>query len=187
MPILCKVFATVFCKFNDACISPHLRSFGTVPDNTLQKPTLPGCAMGIAILHQIDAQLVKGSFRQVFARKAALTDKFYEYLFLEMPDTRAMFTGDFSHQKEMFASVLAAGVRSLGQDAELLALIDRLLLRHRHLGLTSGHMYMAQRALLLAFREVMGPHLTAAEASAWGAAIRRLCQTLAAGIDTPAT
>ncbi|PRZ49823.1 hemoglobin-like flavoprotein [Tritonibacter scottomollicae] len=143
--------------------------------------------MGMAILHQIDGQLVKGSFGTVFARKAALMDKFYECLFLEIPDARALFTKDFSHQKDMFAQVLASAMKSLGDGSDLASLVDRLLLQHRHLGLTAGHMYMAQRALLLAFREVLRDELTAAELSAWNAALRRLCQSLAAGIETPAT
>lgn len=142
--------------------------------------------MGTAILRQIDAQLVRGSFAQVFACKADLTDRFYDYLFQEIPEAKAMFTHDFSRQKEMFARVLATGVRSLEEDDEFAPLVERLLLNHRHLGLTAAYMYMAQRALLQALEEVMSPHLTAAELSAWNAALRRLCQSMAAGIETPA-
>ncbi len=143
--------------------------------------------MGTAVLRQIDAQLVRGSFSKVFAHKAELTDRFYQYLFQEIPEAKAMFTHDFSRQKEMFARVLATGVRSLDGDEQLAPLVERLLLNHRGLGLTSGHMYMAQRALLQALQDIMTGHLTAAELSAWNAALRRLCQSMAAGIETPAT
>ncbi|KUP91535.1 globin domain-containing protein [Tritonibacter horizontis] len=143
--------------------------------------------MDVAVLHQIDARLVEGSFGTVFARKAELTDVFYKHLFEEMPAARDMFTHDFSRQKEMFARVLATGVRSHRGDATLAPLIENLLLQHRHLGLTSEHMYMAQRALLMAFRVVLTGHLTAAELSAWNAALRRLCQSMAAGLNGPTT
>ncbi|MCG7628640.1 globin [Epibacterium sp. MM17-32] len=141
----------------------------------------------MAILHEIDARLVRGSIGKVFARKAALTDRFYDYLFLELPETRDLFTQDFSHQKEMFAQVLVSGVKSLGQEGQLAALVERILLQHQHLGLTAMHMYVAQRALLLAFDEVLRDDLTAAEASAWNDALRRVCQSLAAGIESTAT
>lgn len=142
--------------------------------------------MGTAILRQIDAQLVRGSFSKVFAHKAELTDRFYLYLFQEIPEAKAMFTHDFSRQKEMFARVLATGVRSLEGDAELAPLIERLLLHHRGLGLKAAHMHIAQRALLQAMQDIMTGPLTAAELSAWNAALRRLCQSMAAGIETPA-
>jgi hemoglobin-like flavoprotein len=142
--------------------------------------------MGMAILRQIEVQLIKVSFNRVFAQKAALAEKFYHHLFLELPDVEAMFTRDFSHQTEMFARVLTTGMQSLGRDRDMMVLVDDLLQRHKHLALTLDQMYTAQRALHLAFCEVMQAELTAAEVSAWDNAIGRLCRALAAGIEPPA-
>lgn len=139
--------------------------------------------MGHLFLREVDARLVKASFTQVFARKAELTEHFYQNLFAELPEARAMFHGDFAMQKEMFARVLTTGLTSLGPDASLAELIERMVLKHRHLGLSGPHMYAAQKALVSAFQDVMGGRLSEAELSAWITAMRRLCMSMAARLD----
>ncbi|NIZ13985.1 globin [Phaeobacter sp. HF9A] len=142
--------------------------------------------MNTSVLEKEDADLVRASFGKVFARKAELTDKFYEILFQQRPEVKEMFKNDFVRQKEMFAKVLTSGVRSIGDDGNFAPMVDHLLLLHRHLNLVPEHVYIAQGALLAACDVILRPELSSAEFAAWERALRRLFKSMAAGVTPPA-
>ena len=53
-----------------------------------------------------DIEDIRASFSAAYARKAALGDRFYLHLFRILPETKCLFAGDRSRQKELFASML---------------------------------------------------------------------------------
>ncbi|MEZ5714694.1 MAG: hypothetical protein R3D85_05725 [Paracoccaceae bacterium] len=55
---------------------------------------------------------------KVYAKRHEITDRFYELLFDDQPDVKAMFKGDFHKQKEMFSMMIAMLARcsATGQD-----------------------------------------------------------------------
>lgn len=122
--------------------------------------------------------LVKSSFARVFARKAELADRFYCHLFEALPDARQLFKGDFVAQKEMFASVLAASLRSLSDPPGFEALGRQLARSHARFQLTAEQMKCAANALVAALDDVMADDLSADEIQAWSAAFNRLTEMM---------
>jgi hypothetical protein len=53
-----------------------------------------------------DIEEMQAGFAAIYGRKAEFADRFYVHLFARMPEAEAMFVGDFTKQKEMFASML---------------------------------------------------------------------------------
>ncbi|WP_171173021.1 globin domain-containing protein [Ruegeria sp. HKCCD8929] len=118
--------------------------------------------------------LVQNSFARVFARKGELTERFYHHLFKNMPEAEGLFHGDFMVQKEMFATMLAASVRSLIDKGSFHDVGIALAESHARFNLTATQLQCAASSLMAALRDVMGDDLTPEEEGAWNEAVTRL-------------
>ncbi|MBE1283723.1 MAG: globin domain protein [Rhodobacteraceae bacterium] len=123
--------------------------------------------------------LIQTSFAKVFKHKGELADRFYARLFEALPESRALFTQDFSKQKDMFEAMLASTVRSLGDTASFENLGERLALNHRKYGVDTKQYMAAADALTAALKDVMGDALSEDEERAWSEAVHALTGMMA--------
>ena len=131
---------------------------------------------------------LQDSFVKVFARKSRLADRFYAHLFHQAPETRAMFTREMGHQREMFASMLTSSVRAMADPDAMEGKIRSLRQSHAQLGLTPAQLDAGSNALMASLLEVVGDQLTDDEKSAWAKAIVLVMRAMAppeSGWDGP--
>lgn len=130
-------------------------------------------------MDDLAVKCLQDSFVKVFARKALLADRFYEHLFAQVPDARAMFTREMGHQREMFASMLTSSMRAMTDPEGMEEKVALLRGSHAQLGLTSAQLDAGANALMASLLEVMGDQLSDDEKSAWAKAIVLLMRAMA--------
>ncbi len=134
-----------------------------------------------AYRHMEDAQakLVEQSYVCVFARKAELATKFYDHLFQQNPDLRALFQEDMYVQREMFVSILAMILKFASRPQTFHELASRLARQHENLGVTHAQYAMAVDALMAALQDVLQNEMAPETAQAWKKAIQELVSHMA--------
>ncbi len=113
-------------------------------------------------------------------------ERFYEWLFREVPDVRPMFQGEPGPQARKFLQSLKVIVAALDAPQQHVPVLQRLGERHRQYGVRPEHYPVVARGLLLAIEEALGPALTPAARSAWTRALDLVGEVMTGGgIRTP--
>lgn len=130
-------------------------------------------------LDDFDVKRLQGSFPRVFARKAQLAERFYAYLFDQLPEVKPLFSAGMSRQREMFSAMLASSVQALSDPEETSEKIRYLRASHARLELTPAQLQAGANALMGALLEVLGEELSDEEVSSWARAIVLLVRAMA--------
>ena len=116
----------------------------------------------------------------------APVERFYEWLFREVPDVRPMFREDPGPQARKFLQSLKVIVAALDAPQKHVPVLQRLGERHREYGVRPEHYPVVARGLLLALEEALGPALTPAARSAWSRALDLVTVVMTGGgVRTP--
>lgn len=122
--------------------------------------------------HQIE--LVQSTFSTLQPMTETAGGLFYKRLFEIEPAAAGLFTGDMQQQSRKFMQVLAVAVGSLSSMPTLVPIVQRLGLRHAHLGVTEEHYDSVQQALLWTLALILQDKYTDEVRSAWATAYAML-------------
>ena len=125
-----------------------------------------------------DRQIVMKSSAEIFAAKGKIADIFYDRLFEFAPESRAMFHGPMTRQKEMFMASLTMSLRLFGDRSKLLALVEDLGRVHAQRGLKAEHFDLGAKIFDMTIREFFGEACTPELANAWHAAYGELTEIM---------
>ena len=128
---------------------------------------------------QID--LVKNSFAAISSQADELSSRFYERLFTDAPDVRAMFPTSMAEQRGKLIDELTVIVDSLDHLSDLVARTTDLGRRHVEYGTTPHHYQLVREAMLGAIADVRDDQLTEPERAAWAAAYDLVAETMMYG------
>lgn len=135
-------------------------------------------------MENIQVQQIQASFTRVFARKAAVAERFYHHLFTELPEVKPLFKGDFSRQRDMFEAMLARTVRELTKPGGLQDISEYLIKTHANLQLTDEQLKAGGKAFAAAIEDALGEEISQSEKAAWEEAILRLTCSMNPSIVT---
>ncbi|WP_278922759.1 MULTISPECIES: globin domain-containing protein [Pseudophaeobacter] len=121
-----------------------------------------------------DIEEMQAGFAAIYGRKAEFADRFYVHLFARMPEAEAMFVGDFTKQKEMFASMLTYCLKGVSDHKSLIHAGDTLAKTHARFDLGTREAELAIDAMMAAFDDVLGGDLAPSQREVWRAAITRI-------------
>jgi hemoglobin-like flavoprotein len=149
---------------------------------------LPG--MGEAVvdgfLSSDEVAEVRASLQLLAEAGPAPVERFYEWLFREVPDVRPMFRADPGLQARKLLQSLKVIVAALDAPQKHVPVLQRLGERHREYAVRPEHYPVVARGLLLAMEEALGPALTPAARSAWSRALELVTEVMTAGgVRTP--
>ncbi len=119
-------------------------------------------------------ELVQSSFSTVEPMVATAAELFYKRLFEIEPEAAALFKTDMGQQGRKFMQVLALAVGSLPSISTLAPIVQRLGLRHAHLGVKVEHYDSVQQALLWTLALILQDEYTDEVRSAWATAYAML-------------
>jgi len=122
--------------------------------------------------HQV--RLVQSTFSTVQPMTATAAELFYKRLFEIEPAAAALFKGDMRQQGRRFMQVLAVAVGSLSNMSTLVPIVQRLGLRHAHVGVRAEHYDSVQQALLWMLALILQDEYTDEVRSAWATAYAML-------------
>ena len=125
--------------------------------------------------------LVQSSFERLGPLRPAMAARFYEELFAEHPDLRALFTTDMAEQEVKFAEKLALIVRAMPRLAELLIHTQSLGARHVGYGVRTADYQSVGEALLAALAAVLGDAFDAETREAWTVGYNLVAETMLDG------
>lgn len=134
---------------------------------------------------QVDLQnleRIKSSFPLIFNHKSEIAARFYDRLFRDAPEVRAMFRADMTSQKEMLATVLTILAKASFEQHKVEEIVMRLARSHSVLGISAAQFRLGEAALSEAVADVVGHQLAPDVLVAWQVAIRRVIDTM---IDPP--
>ncbi|MGV6813019.1 MAG: globin domain-containing protein [Brevirhabdus sp.] len=114
-----------------------------------------------------DIAIISRSAPLLFARKSRFVAAFYQHLFDALPEARAQFSDDLSHQKDMVMAVLSAILKGFGQPERTRAVLHRLATKHIAHGINPAHLDVGSQALSDAVVDVLGDALSEPERAAW--------------------
>jgi nitric oxide dioxygenase len=128
-------------------------------------------------------QLVQTSFAALTGpgHELSLVERFYDQLFTDAPEARALFPDDLTEQRKKLAEALAMVVRSVTEPELLVPRLRRLGARHVGYGATADHYPVVGAALLQALAAEAGDDWTDELAAAWTAAFTVVSETMLAG------
>ncbi|WP_186419077.1 globin domain-containing protein [Bosea sp. CS1GBMeth4] len=114
-----------------------------------------------------DIALVRSSFAQLHRRKIETACLFYERLFTDRSETRALFKPDIETQAARLMDMLTVALAMLNDPAGLELLLRRLGERHQSYGVRPEHYAAVRAALLWTLETSLGPAFTAQTRVAW--------------------
>lgn len=123
---------------------------------------------------------IRGTLPQVFGRKAALADHFFEAIFSRAPEMTAFFPKHHGRRKEVFVTLLTKTALCAETPAAMEGIAQQLSGWHRRLGIRPEHYEISCRALIEAFETILSDILSRVELDRWAEAIARLTGRLAA-------
>lgn len=129
---------------------------------------------------------VRSSCRAVADRPVRLAEVFYAHLFEMVPDVRAMFPDDLTHQMQKMTDALLGAIAELDADdtSALEVELHRLGARHRtRFGVQPAHYMYIGHALTRAVRDVAGPGYSGSLSSSWIAVYQWVAAHMMAGAD----
>jgi hemoglobin-like flavoprotein len=125
--------------------------------------------------------LVKGSYGQLSSRLDAIGRTFYERLFAESPDLRALFPIDLTRQESHFEAALALIFRNLGALDAIEEPLMGLGADHVRYGARPEHYWIVRRVLLDTLETHADPPWTPEIARAWWQAVTIILQFMLRG------
>jgi len=117
-----------------------------------------------------DISRVREGFDRVWPVSDRMVELFYEQLFTERPELRALFRGDMAEQKRKFISTLAAIIAHLDDREARFAITGTLGRHHVEYGVSPDHYIVLRGAMLHTLARTLGAAWTAEAAGAWGRA-----------------
>lgn len=126
-----------------------------------------------------DIDELQSSFSTVFAHKADLAERFYHHLFILLPEVKPLFGTDFLKQKEMFASMLTSCLKGMVSKQNLSHVGETLARVHAEFALGPKETDLAGKAMMAAFKDILGQDLTPAQSEAWQKAADRVMGMMA--------
>ncbi len=119
----------------------------------------------------LNVDLLESSFKLVAPQAPLLAEKFYQRLFAEHPEVRALFARtDMDRQKRQLIAMLAAIVANLRNPGELVNAVEQLADRHVGYGVTRTQYPVVGEVLLKTLAEVAGPAWNDDLSRAWSEA-----------------
>lgn len=131
----------------------------------------------------LNVELLESSFELVAPRAAELADRFYDRLFREHPDLRALFKSPMAQQKRHLVAALTTIVRSLRHPEKLAPYLKDLGVRHIAYGTKPEHYPVVGANLLAVLAEVAGPAWTPELERAWGDAYAAIQAIVYEGLE----
>lgn len=114
-----------------------------------------------------EAELVRNSFRVVSQSSGQAAARFYQILFENTPQIRALFLNDMERQGTMLMSKLGLVVAEIQKLDSIVPVLEDLALRHVAYGVKPDHYPLVSAALLQMLAEVLGDGFTPATKAAW--------------------
>lgn len=117
---------------------------------------------------QID--ILRSTLAQVEAAQSNVIDQFYEHLFDERPELRAMFSSSQSRQSRKLLQSLKIIVDSMDTPERSIELLEQLGIRHAGYGVEAQHYELAGRVLLRTLASFFGDQFTPTIQESWRSA-----------------
>ena len=131
--------------------------------------------------------LVESSFTSLGPRSSELARLFYLRLFDAEPSLHTMFSESPAEQEALFATELAALVRSITRYDAFVTRTRELGARHVSYGVTYAHYDTAGAVLLEALADTLGADFTEELRDAWRLAFDLVAETMMQGAADAAT
>jgi len=127
--------------------------------------------------HQID--LIKNSFNLMKPQAQQLVDTFYENLFKNKPEFRALFPAEMKDQKQKLLAALTLVVTSLEKLETILPAIQDLGRKHsQNYGVKTEDYSVVGATLLQSMKSLLGSAFTDETESAWAGAYQVLAKVM---------
>lgn len=110
-----------------------------------------------------------------------LADHFYDRLFTNAPETRALFGADLAALKLKFMNTLALLVGSIQHPAMFVSIVTHLGGQHRRYGVMPAHYEAAGDALLATLGDILNERFTPAVRDAWAALYAEIAEQMQEG------
>ncbi len=114
-----------------------------------------------------DYELLNESLGLVGPVADQMIRSFYDRVFTEYPQTRAMFPADMTQQREHLLKAVVALVTNYDHREDLVPYLEALGGRHVRYGVVPEHYGIIGQALLATLAEVAGEHWTEEYEGAW--------------------
>lgn len=114
-----------------------------------------------------EVELVKSTFAKVVPISEVAAQLFYDRLFEQNPDVRALFTNDIKRQGRLLMQMLAAAVAALDKVEALVPTLQALAIRHTRYGVQTAHYDAVGAALLWTLGQGLGDAYTPEANTAW--------------------
>ena len=121
---------------------------------------------------------MRQSFPVMFQHKAEISQKFYQDLFRDAPETREMFGDSMGAQREMLATVLTTLAKASFKPETVQQILFRLARSHAGLGLTERQFQVGEAALHNAITSTMTGKVDDDVLKAWQTAVRRVIEAM---------
>ncbi len=116
----------------------------------------------------MNVPLLKESFDMIVPQKDAFAHSFYERLFTDYPQTRALFAQtDMRRQEGSLMATLATVIAGAQRGDNLVPTLQQLGEKHKRYGAKPQYYPLVGAALLETFHEYLGPRFTPAMQEAW--------------------
>ena len=142
----------------------------------------------------MDVEELKRSWDLVIRRGGdQLASRFYSYLFILYPDTRALFPLSMAAQRDRFVSALGYTVSRVDELDTLAPFLEQLGRDHRKFGVSPEHYPQVGRSLMYTIAETHGDSWTSELADGWSDAFGMVAKVMidaaasAAGEGVPAS
>ncbi len=126
------------------------------------------------VMNNRDIEDIQASFSAAYAKKAALRERFYLHLFRILPETKSLFAGDHSRQKEVFTSMLTCCFQIMVIRDRPVHACNALARMYSSVGFGLRQGEGASKALMAALQDVMGNDLTETQSAIWQRAVARV-------------
>ncbi len=127
------------------------------------------------------AHLIESSFELLAPRGAELVRRFYQKLFEQHPETRALFPSDTREQEKKLLDALVLVVKSIRNPGKVARALHQLGKKHDAIGAAPAHYEVVGKVLLETLAELAGSQWDASLSSAWAQAYAWVAQTMQEG------
>ncbi|MDJ0838992.1 MAG: methyl-accepting chemotaxis protein [Acidobacteriota bacterium] len=132
----------------------------------------------------INVPLLRDSFAALAPRGAELIHSFYETLFRDHPEVKAIFVNvDMSLQEKQLLASLVFLVENLENPDRLIPALKNMGKRHQNYGVEPAHYDVVARTLVAAMREYAGSTWNEALETAWNNALGFVARTFLEGYE----
>lgn len=129
-------------------------------------------------------ELLRQSFDRIRLRKDAFASSFYEQLWTDNPEAKALFANtDMKKQKKMLLASLILIMENLRQPDILEDTLKQLGARHLQYGTLREHYPLFRAALLKTFKSYLGTDWTSEVEQAWVEAYDQITEFMLAGAE----